>query len=65
LKDFRTIAFDMRFEGWHTVNPPPVPAAVLPVGHDPELIATAPFWSERYARFAAKGRQLTFEVMLE
>jgi hypothetical protein len=59
------MAFAKRLEGWQTVKPPPVPADELPVGQDPELMATAPFRSERYARFAARGRQLAFDVTLE
>jgi hypothetical protein len=44
LKEFKTNVFDIIPEGLHTMNPPlEGPVAVVPDGHDPDLIAKDPF----------------------
>ena len=43
LKEFKTNVFDMMLEGLHTVNPPARVPALVPDGHNPELIAKDPF----------------------
>jgi hypothetical protein len=44
LKEFKTNVFDIIPEGLHTMNPPFAgPVAVVPDGHDPDLIAKDPF----------------------